>query len=79
MDTVIVIDNVKTNEYFFTKDHCQPTVGENLVPVTYYMPYHIKPRPGFESGIIENKEGMKRYFEHCGQKEILNPDPIFQA
>lgn len=79
MENIIIVSNVKTNEYFFTKDHCQPTVGEDLVPVTFYMPYHIKPRPGFESGIILDREGMKRYFASNGDIEIPNPDPVFQA
>lgn len=79
MDTIIIHQNVNTGEYYFSIDHCQPNINKDFVPITFYLPYHIKSRPGFESGIINNKQDMKRFLELNGDKEILNPIPEYQA
>lgn len=75
---ITTIHNNDTNEYFFSTDHCQPNLPNNLVPVTATLPYYIKPREGFETGILETKEDYKR-FQDLYLTEIPNPDSNYQA
>lgn len=78
-DVVIILDNIDTREFFFTTDHCQPVDNKNYVPVTFYLPYHIVPREHFETGILNTQKDIKRFLEHCGSKEIANPNKEYQA
>ena len=79
LEPIVIHQNVKTGDFFISTDHCQLNTTEDFVPVTFYMPYHITARKGFEEGIIRTKTDMKRYLESNGDKEIANPNPIFQA
>jgi len=75
---ISIIQNVDTNEYFFTKDHCQPMpYGSSWVPTTFTLPYSISPREGFESGIIENQKDIKRFL-NTYNKEIENPNASYK-
>lgn len=79
MDTLIVICNVNTHEYFFTTDHCQNhNLGKEFVPITNYLPMQVVPRDSCPDGWVKNKEDYKKVF-HIGETEIPNPDPKFQA
>lgn len=79
MDTLIVISNVNTGEYFFTKDHCQDhTLGSNWVPCTMRLPMQVAKRESCPDGVVRNKEDYKKVF-HVSGKEISNPDPKFQG
>jgi len=78
-----VIEDVVTNEYFFSTDHCQDIKDgkkehENWVSISFNMPHKVTARPGVEGGIVRDKETLKRvYFIHS--REIPNPDPSYQA
>ena len=77
--SVITVDNVETGEFFFSTEHSDQGLGDKWVPVTHYLPQEVKPRPGFESGIIKDREDLREFNELCGEKEIPNPDPNKQA
>jgi hypothetical protein len=78
------ISNVETGEWFFSTDHCQTvkdktiSYSESLVPCSIFLPFHITPREGFESGIINSYDEYRKFLESCGHKEIRNPNPLFQ-
>ena len=79
MDTLIVISNVNTGEYFFTKDHCQDhKLGSNWVPCTMRLPIHVVKRASCPDGLVKTKEEYKKVF-HPNGIEIVNPDPVYQA
>lgn len=79
MDTLIVISNVNTGEYFFTTDHCQNhNLGGAWVPITMRLPMTIVKRESCPDGIVRDKETYKKVFHKSG-KEIPNPDSKFQA
>jgi hypothetical protein len=76
---VTVHQNYKTGTFFFSTDHCQRVADENFVSITTTVPYYITPREGFESGMLSNRDDLKRFLEECGYREIPNPDPAYQA
>lgn len=76
---IITVQNVETDEFFFSTEHSDQGLGEPWVPVTHYLPKEVAPRPGFESGMIRNRKDLKKFNELCGEKEIPNPDPNKQA
>lgn len=85
-DYIITIQNVETEQYFFTTNHCQEHgLGSNWVPCTYGpLPGYVTPRKELPSGIINNKEDYKlvfgqRYFINGPAEEIPNPQPEFQG
>lgn len=79
METIIVISNVNTGEYFFTNNHCQNhNLGSHWVPVISRIPMEVVKRESFPDGIIKNKEDYKKIF-HADGIEIPNPDSNCQV
>lgn len=76
---IVIHHNVKTNEYFFSTNHCQHLDDPNWVPATYYLPMKIEPREGFEDGLVKNFADMERYQNQSpyNNKEIVNPNPEY--
>lgn len=79
---IVVISNMETGTYFFSKDHCQKHgLGDDYVSVTHYMPSMVKPREGLPDGIIRNVKDLVSVF-YYDMKEIPNPDkdmqPVFE-
>ncbi len=82
--SITILQNVSTDEYFFSTDHCQQSkskikISDQFVPETIYIPLSIAPRKGFESGTIETKKDFIKFQEMYNYKLIQNPDPKFQA
>lgn len=77
MKTITIIENVNTDEYFFTTDHCQKMNDPDWIPTTFYLPMKVAPRKGLEDGMIKDKDGI-RILESL-IKEIPNPDKNLQA
>lgn len=76
---VVIITNVETEEFFFSTNHSQPISNPDFVPCTYYLPFKIVPREGFESGVIKTAEDLERFKIHCGGKLIENPNRKYRV
>lgn len=52
---------------FYTTNHCYAykVLPENFASCTTYSPRRIVPRPGFESGVLENAADELRFEQHC--------------
>ncbi len=75
---IVVISNLDTMEYFFSKDHCQDHgMGESWVPCTHCIPTHVVPRPSVPDGIVKNINDIVSVF-YYDMKEIPNPDSNMQ-
>lgn len=71
-NTIIVVFNEKTQEYFFAEEHSNYGLGDDWIPMTTTMPIKVSPRVSLPSGLVTNKEEYKRIF--CvNMKEIESP------
>lgn len=78
MNVIIFIENVETNEYFFTSKHSQQGLSNDWVPVTIYIPHQVEKRASLPDGIVKNKDDVKKVYL-SKSKEIKNPDSELQA
>ncbi len=75
---IVVIGNLDTMEYFFSKDHCQDHgMGKSWVPCTHYVPTCVAARPSVPDGIVKNINDIVAVF-YDDMKEIPNPDSNMQ-
>lgn len=80
---VIIHSDFRRKEYFFSTDHCQEIhapetypKGDGWVPVSYWLPMHVEPQKGLESGIIQTIQELVKIV-HPEDREIPNPDSRF--
>jgi ribA/ribD-fused uncharacterized protein len=82
MNEIVALHCSDPNTYFLSIDHCQRLGSKvqlhNFCPITYYLPYKVRPRAGFESGVVNNLEDFRLYMKVCKCVEIENPDPLFR-
>lgn len=78
MNRIITIQNVDTNEFFFTTDHCQDHgFGPKWVKCIYNIPMSVAPRKSLLSGVIKSVDDLVKVF-YSNDKEINNPDSNYQ-
>lgn len=76
-DRVIIHANRRTKKFFFSTEHCQ-TAPEGFVPSTSVIPQCVVSRPSLPDGVIRSREDLVMIF-HTDQREIPNPNPLYQA
>lgn len=85
MDPRIIMHSCnERKEYFFSTDHRQGVEGrgegtypEGFVPITFYLPMSVVPRPSLPSGRVETLADLLMIFFKEAH-EIPNPDPKYQ-
>lgn len=71
---VITVHNVDTREWFFANHHSNHGLGQEFVPVTQYLPFHVVEREGIEDGIVDTIEKARILHNfQDGSKEVINP------
>lgn len=75
--SIVVISDMKN--YFFSTNHCQDhNLGDDFIPCTFSIPMFVEPRESCPTGIITNKEELKKVMFY-DEIEIPNPDKNFQG
>lgn len=75
MNSFSYVVNSNLHQLFIVPCHTNGGLDSSWVPVSVDLPMFIKPRKGFENGIIETKEDYFKVF-HPDEKIIEMPSEI---
>ena len=82
MKTLIYVQNVKTDEYFYTTNHCQGNypgdkkLDDDWIPCTVPIPFYID---SSHRNNITTIDEHRKYMNEHGSKEIENPDKKYRV